>query len=70
VPRERAEEGEACEVCGRYVLPGEPVHRFEDPDRGRRRRVVCPLCQRRALARGWVRPGAGAGLEREDAPAA
>ena len=65
--RDRA-DGQTCDVCGRYVLPGEPVHRFEDPDRGRRRRIVCPLCQRRALDRGWLRPGAE--LEREDAPAA
>ena len=42
----------------RDVLPGEPVHRFEDPDRGRRRRMVCPLCPRRAAGRGWVRPSA------------
>lgn len=48
---------EDCELCGRAVLPGEPVHRFEDPDRGGRRRTVCPLCHRRAAARGWVRAG-------------
>jgi hypothetical protein len=61
-------DGETCEVCGRLVLPGEPVHRLEDPDRGRRQRIVCPLCLRRALARGWVRPGAE--VRHEDAPAA
>jgi hypothetical protein len=66
--RPRAEEGTSCDVCGRHVLPGEPVHRFHDPDRGHRRRVVCPLCPRRAIARGWVRPPTI--LEREDAPAA
>jgi hypothetical protein len=44
-----------CELCRRYFLPGEPVHRFEEPDRGGRIRAVCALCQRRALTRGWLR---------------
>jgi len=55
--RRRAEGAGHCEVCGRVVLPGEPVQPFEDPRRGHRRRVVCPLCHRGAVARGWVRPG-------------
>lgn len=50
--------GELCDVCGRVVLPGEPLHVFEDPDRGGRRRPVCPLCHRKALQKGWVRAGA------------
>jgi hypothetical protein len=54
--RRRAEGPGDCEVCGRVVLPGEPVHTFEDPRRGRRRHLVCALCQRHAAARGWVRP--------------
>ncbi len=61
-------ETQRCEVCGRQVLPGEPVHLFEEPERGRRRRMVCPLCHRRALGRGCVR--AGSRLDRQDAPAA
>jgi hypothetical protein len=48
-------DGKPCEVCARVLLPGEPVHVLEEPERGRRRRIVCPLCLRRALARGWVR---------------
>ena len=46
---------ETCELCERCFLPGEPQHGFEQPERGRRVRVVCGLCQRRALLRGWVR---------------
>jgi hypothetical protein len=61
--------GERCDLCERALLPGEPVHVFEDPDRGRRRRPVCPLCHRMALARGWIRAG-GEGRQRQDAPAA
>ena len=52
--------GEVCDVCGRIVLPGEPLHVFEDPERGGRRRPVCPLCHRKALQRGWIRAGARA----------
>ena len=56
--RRRRSEGEGnCAICGRVVLPGEPVQRFEQPDRGHRRTIVCPLCPRRAVARGWVRSG-------------
>jgi len=61
--------GQRCDLCDRVLLPGEPVHVFEDPDRGRRRRPVCPLCHRKALARGWIRSGDG-GRRRLDAPAA
>jgi hypothetical protein len=57
MPRRTPDGGERCAVCDRVLLPGEPVHRFEDPDRGHRRMVVCPLCPRRATARGWVRAG-------------
>ena len=61
-------DGQSCELCGRSVLPGESAHVFEDPDRGYRRRTVCPLCHRRALARGWVRSGSRP--SRQDASAA
>jgi hypothetical protein len=61
--------GQHCDLCGRALLPGEPVHVFEDPDRGRRRRPVCALCHRKALARGWIR-AAGEDRRRQDAPAA
>ncbi|HJZ62259.1 MAG TPA: hypothetical protein VKD47_08900 [Miltoncostaeaceae bacterium] len=54
--RERA-DGRACEVCQRTLLPGEPFTFFDDPERRRFRRPVCPLCQRRAVARGWQRTG-------------
>lgn len=64
VRRRRAEGEGTCEICGRVVLPGEPVHRFEQPDRGNRRSVVCPLCPRRAVARGWVRSGGAAARDR------
>jgi hypothetical protein len=50
-------DGELCDICGRVVLPGEPLHVFEDPERGGRRRPVCPLCHRKALQRGWIRAG-------------
>jgi hypothetical protein len=55
-----------CRVCGRALLPGEPFHRFEEPRRGRRLHLVCPLCARPAAARGWVLAQA----ERQSAPAA
>jgi hypothetical protein len=55
--RRRGEGPGDCAICGRVVLPGEPAHDFLDPDRGRRHEVVCPLCPRRAVARGWVRAG-------------
>ena len=56
--RRRASEGPGdCEVCGRVVLPGEPAQYFEDPRRGHRRHLVCPLCTGRAGRRGWVREG-------------
>lgn len=60
--------GEHCDVCGRVVLPGEPLHVFEDPERGGRRRPVCPLCHRKALQRGWIRSGAR--VRRQDETAA
>jgi hypothetical protein len=66
----RLATGETCDLCSRYVLPGEPIHLFEDPERGRRRRPVCALCHRRALARGWIRSTPSVALRREDAPAA
>jgi len=44
-------------VCQRTLLPGEPFTFFDDPERRRFRRPVCPLCQRRAVARGWQRTG-------------
>jgi hypothetical protein len=64
--RRRAESPGPCAVCGRALLPGEPFHRFEEPRRGRRLNLVCPLCARPAAARGWVlaRP------EQQSAPAA
>jgi hypothetical protein len=52
------------------VLPGEPVHHFVEPSRGRRQRVVCPLCHRRAAARGWVRTGGSRDHLDRSAPAA
>lgn len=55
MPRRRSEGAGRGEVCGRVVLPGEPVQVFEDPRRGHRRRVVCPLCHRGVAARGWER---------------
>jgi hypothetical protein len=56
--RRRASEGPGdCAVCGRVVLPGEPVQHFEEPKRGHRHRIVCPLCADGALGRGWVRAG-------------
>lgn len=61
--------GETCALCGRGVLPGEPLHHFEDPARGRRRWTVCTQCERGAFARGWVRPRARAATDHR-APAA
>ena len=49
-----------CEICERQLLPGETRHYFDEPDRGRRLHVVCPLCRRTALQRGWVRSPDGA----------
>ncbi len=57
MPRRRSEGAATCAICERVLLPGEPVTRFEQPDRGYRRCVVCPLCPRKAVARGWVRAG-------------
>lgn len=59
--------GELCDICSRVVLPGEPLHVFEDPERGGRRRPVCPLCHRKALQRGWIRAGGRPRSERETA---
>lgn len=67
----RAWEGPGdCSVCGRVVLPGEPVHHFVEPSRGSRQRVVCPLCHRRAAAKGWVRTGGTLDGRSRSAPAA
>ncbi|WP_217921762.1 hypothetical protein [Miltoncostaea oceani] len=69
--RRRASEGPGdCAVCGRVVLPGEPVHHFVEPSRGSRQRVVCPLCHRRAAAQGWVRTGGSRDHLDRSAPAA
>ena len=65
--RKNAGGGEICDLCGRVMMPGEPLHVFEDPERGMRRRPVCPLCHRRALARGWIRSGT---RPRQEEPAA
>lgn len=70
MPRRASEGPGDCAVCGRVVLPGEPVHHFVEPSRGRRRRVVCPLCHRGAAAKGWVRTGGSHDHLRRSAPAA
>lgn len=57
MPRRRSEGAGARSICERVLLPGEPVARVAQPDRGYRRRVVCPLRPRRAVARGRVRTG-------------
>ena len=57
MPRRRSEGDGVCAICGRVMLPGEPVKHFEQPERGYRRCIVCPLCPRKAVARGWVRAG-------------
>jgi len=60
-----------CTICGRLILPGEPVQQFVDPDRGRRHHPTCPLCQRQALERGWQRADAASGHDADSsAPAA
>lgn len=53
-----------CDLCGRTMLPGEPCHYFDEPERGRRLRVVCALCRAEALARGWVRSPDGSARDR------
>lgn len=46
-------EPEACEVCGRHMLPGERTREYVTPDRDRR--AVCDLCRAQAQRAGWVR---------------
>lgn len=43
-----------CDHCGRTLLVGETVASFRD---GVSPRVVCAVCERPALARGWLRTG-------------
>ena len=43
---------DACEVCGRTILLGERVSRF---DRGGRPVRACPYCEGRLLSEGYSR---------------
>lgn len=49
----REREPEACEVCGRHMLPGERTREYVAPNRDRR--AVCDLCRDQAQRAGWVR---------------
>lgn len=44
---------DACDVCGRTMLPGERAREYLTPDR--ERRAVCDLCRAAAQRAGWVR---------------
>lgn len=44
---------EACDVCGRHMLPGEHARDYLTPDH--ERRAVCDLCRSKAQRAGWVR---------------
>lgn len=44
---------EACDVCGRHLLPGESAREYVTADRDRR--AVCDLCRGSAERAGWVR---------------
>jgi hypothetical protein len=43
---------EACDVCGRTILPGEVTARFTSAERTI---TVCPICEARALSQGYQR---------------
>ena len=44
---------DACDVCGRHMLPGASAREYVTPDRDRR--AVCDLCRTSAERAGWVR---------------
>ncbi|HSJ17745.1 MAG TPA: hypothetical protein VK920_06600 [Solirubrobacterales bacterium] len=54
----------ACDVCGRHMLPGESAREYVTADRDRR--AVCDLCRGWAERAGWVRADR---VRDEEAPA-
>ncbi len=49
---ERLRATVGCDVCGRTILDGEEIGRFQAGDRVL---AVCPLCEGKTLAQGFVR---------------